>query len=114
MNQEPQFLEDESHQHDTSVSSVGIEVEGEMDQEKLSVWLRTTLQTKGVDIFRFKGILAVKGISEKFVFQGVHMLLDSEALGQWGPEEKKVSRAVFIGRNLDRRELTDGLTSCLA
>ena len=59
------------------------------------------------------GILAVKGTPNRFVFQGVHMLLDSEPAGPWGDEPHR-NRLVFIGRNLDREELTAGLRGCLA
>merc|ERR1719222_419417 len=49
------------HKHDSSVTSVGITYEGEMDMNVLNQWLSTLLQTKGADIYRSKGILAIKG-----------------------------------------------------
>ncbi|KAH7619466.1 hypothetical protein Ndes2526B_g06440 [Nannochloris sp. 'desiccata'] len=116
---EPEFLDpDQEHEHDSSVSSVGIEVEGQCDFKKLNTWLSALLQEKGADIFRSKGVLCVDGSDERFVFQGVHMLLSfgnsSEGIGRpWGKDEKKVNRLVFIGRNLDRKELNESFKKCL-
>merc|ERR1712087_961358 len=57
------FLEDShDHQHDPRVSSVGIEVKGEVVQQKLNEWIGWLLKEKGVDLFRSKGVLAVKGM----------------------------------------------------
>ncbi|GAB4816668.1 hypothetical protein N2152v2_003714 [Parachlorella kessleri] len=107
------------HKHDTRVSSVGLLVEGELDMRRLQQWLGALLQEKGANIYRSKGILAVAGTNDKFVFHGVHMMLQfaSSADGQgkpWQEGEKRVNRVVFIGKDLDRKELTEGFKSCLA
>jgi G3E family GTPase len=109
---DPTFLQQSEHLHDTSVTSVGIELEGDLDPERLNAWISRLLREKGVDIFRSKGILAVRGNANRSVFQGVHMLIDSEEAGPWG-DARRHSRLVFIGRNLDREELTAGLRGCL-
>jgi G3E family GTPase len=111
---DPQFLTESDHQHDQTVTSVGIELDGELDGEKLNNWLGWLLGERGVDIFRMKGIVAVDGVDERHVFQGVHMLLDSQADRPWGPGERRSNKIVFIGRNLDRAELTSSFTACLA
>merc|ERR1712032_411496 len=109
------FLQDnQDHQHDPRVSSVGIEVKGEVVQQKLNDWISWLLREKGVDLFRSKGVLAVKGMKQKFVFQAIHMLFANSQEGEWGADEEKVCKMVFIGKNLDRAELTDGFTKCLA
>ena len=111
---DPEFLDpDAEHQHDLTVTSVGIEVEGDLDLERLNEWLGNLLQTKGTDIFRSKGILSIAGMEERYVFQGVHMLLDGQPNGTWGKEERR-NRLVFIGRNLDRESLEKSFRSCLA
>ncbi len=110
---DPEFLDpDAEHQHDLTVTSVGIEVDGDLDLDRLNEWLGNLLQTKGTDIFRSKGILSVAGWEERYVFQGVHMLLDGEAHGTWGAQERR-NRLVFIGRNLDRASLEASFRSCL-
>jgi G3E family GTPase len=112
LEQEPRFLDDDDHQHDERVTSVGIEVAGEVDVDRLNAWLGALLSEKGVDIFRMKGILAVAGENQRFVFQGVHMLFDGDPGAPWG-DEPRLNRLVFIGRDLDRRELTEGFHACL-
>ncbi|MEY9938900.1 GTP-binding protein [Streptacidiphilus sp. MAP5-3] len=110
---DPQFLIDTEHQHDTTVTSVGIDVEGEVDEDRLNAWLGTLLRERGVDIFRSKGILALAGNPRQYVFQGVHMLLDGESGREWEAGEERRNRLVFIGRNLDRDELDAGFAACL-
>ena len=70
------------------------------------------VQEKGTDIFRMKGVLAMKGCDDKYVYQGVHMLFTGEALEPWG-DAPRVNRLVFIGRNLDRDALLASFESCL-
>merc|ERR1712014_351482 len=109
------FMEDShEHTHDARVSSVGIDVPGEVVQQKLNSWISWLLKEKGVDLFRSKGVLAVKGMKEKFVFQAIHMLFANSNEGAWQPDEEKRCKMVFIGKNLDREELTTGFTKCLA
>jgi G3E family GTPase len=110
---DPGFLGDEPHEHDTSVSSVGIEVQGDADPKKLNTWLGRLLREQGTDIYRMKGIISVKGRQEQLVFQGVHMLFDSEDGKAWG-KGPRTSKMVFIGKNLDRAALNDGFRRCLA
>ena len=110
---DPSFLTETEHQHDTTVTSVGIELEGEVDDCRLNTWLGNLLRTKGADIFRSKGILAIAGSSRQYVFQGVHMLLMGEQGAQWRTDEPRRNRLVFIGRYLDREELERGFARCL-
>ena len=101
------------HTHDDTVSSVGIHTTDPIDRDKLDEWLRTLLREKGNDIFRMKGVLNVAGEDQRFVFQGVHMLLDEQPDKPWGPGPR-ASDIVFIGRNLDRTALTEGFLQCRA
>jgi G3E family GTPase len=105
--------EEHDHHHAEDVTSVGIRQLGDLDEKKLSDWLGTLLRTKGQDIFRMKGVLAVKGRAMRFVFQGVHMLMDGKPGREWG-SEPRMNTLIFIGRNLDRAELNEGFKSCLA
>merc|ERR1719248_363987 len=100
------FLQDShDHQHDPRVSSVGIDVEGEVVQQKLNQWIGWLLREKGTDLFRSKGVLAVQGMKQKFVFQAIHMLFANSMEGSWGPNEERRCMMVFIGKNLNREEL---------
>ncbi|MFN6119901.1 MAG: CobW family GTP-binding protein [Actinomycetes bacterium] len=112
---DPEFLDPEAeHQHDQTVTSVGIEVEGDLDIGRVNDWIGRLLREQGTDIFRSKGILSIKDMDERYVFQGVHMLLDGGADREWRDGEHRVNRLVFIGRNLDRAALERDFRSCLA
>lgn len=108
------LMDNQEHQHDSRVSSVGIDIPGEVVQQKLNEWISWLLKEKGVDLFRSKGVLAVKGMKEKFVFQAIHMLFANSQQGAWSPDEERRCKMVFIGKNLDREELTSGFMKCIA
>lgn len=103
------------HVHDTTISSVGIQEEGELDMDKLNAWIGDLLKTKGADIYRMKGVFAIKGMENKFVFQGVHMMLDASPLEGvvWKDGEKRVNKCVFIGKKLDGDQLRKDFSKCL-
>ena len=110
------FLDvDAEHQHDNTVSSVGVCIEGEFKPEMFNDWIGDLLRTKGQDIFRSKGIISICSSDDRYVFQGVHMLLTMKGgeLPKWKAGEKRLNKMCFIGRNLDRKEIVDGLTKCL-
>lgn len=100
------------HQHDDDISSVGITHPGELNLEKFQNWLNHLLAHQGADIFRMKGILNFHGCSDRYVFQGVHMLFDGRPDRPWGTEPRNNS-LIFIGRSLNREELNAGFQSCL-
>lgn len=108
------FLADDAeHQHDDRVTSVGINVKGEVDQKKLNDWLEWMLKERGVDIFRTKGVLAVKDMPQKFVFQAVHMAFSGAPQKAWVEGEERICKLTFIGKNLNRDELENGFKACL-
>ncbi len=109
----PHFLEPGHHHHHSHISSVGIEAPGDCDGKKLNDWLSKLVQEQGADIFRMKGVFAVKNQTDRVIFQGVHMLIDAANGGPWGERPRKNS-LVFIGRHLDREALNAGFRSCLA
>ena len=110
---DPQFLEESEHMHDQSITSVGIEVDGFVDLEKINDWLGWLLREKGTEIFRMKGILNINGSENRFVFQGVHMLFDGQPDRAWRTDETRVNKMIFIGRNLDRDDLNSRFRACL-
>jgi len=109
-------LEESGKVHDLSmVSSVGISVEGFLDVPKFNIFMAELLQTRAADLYRSKGVLSFAGQgNQKFVFQGVHEQIDfGPAQTTWEPDEARVSKIVFIGRNLDRAFLTGKIEACL-
>jgi len=101
------------HHHDEEVTSVGLRYEGDCDARKLNAWLSELLRTKGQDIFRTKGVFAVKGSVRRVVLQGVHMILNAADGGDWAGRPRRCS-LVFIGRNLDRAALSEAFEKCWA
>ena len=115
---DPEFLDtDAEHEHDQRFTSTSYRFEGELNVNKLERWIGELMRDKGEDLFRYKGVLAVRGMDEKCVFQGVHMLFSgtfSEEIGLWKEGETRECRFVFIGRDLDQKALQEGLMNCQA
>ena len=112
---EPDFLTnlDAEHEHDATVTSCSVKFEGELLHRALSEWISNLLRTKGADLFRYKGVMACKGMNEKFIFQGVGMLFSGGFSPlEWEDGEVRECRFVFIGRNLDREALIAGVNAC--
>ena len=108
---EPDFLtSDHDHEHDDDVKSISLVADAPLDLDKFQTWFGQLLQTRGQDILRSKGILDFKGEDDRYVFQGVHMLMDGAPMGAW-PEGSRQSRLVFIGRDLDTMGLEDGFAA---
>jgi len=110
---DPQLLNENAHEHDESIYSVSIVERGIVSGDKLNRWLNQLVQAKGADIFRLKGILDVDSEDRRFVFQGIHMLLDGRPGRPWKPEEIRRNELVFIGRNLDEQQLRQEFQDCL-
>jgi G3E family GTPase len=103
-----------AHEHDDTVTSVGIELPGGVDESGLNRWLGRLLAERCPDIFRRKGILHVRDRGERFVFQGVHLRFDGILDRPCRQDEPRRNQLVFIGRVLDREALTAGFAACLA
>jgi G3E family GTPase len=103
----------DDHHHDESVTSVGIEVDADIELEALQTWLAELRASDATNLFRMKGIFAVKGQPYRYVLQGVHDIVELRAAQAWGSEPRS-SRMVFIGRELDRAALTERFHACLA
>ena len=101
------------HFHDEEMQSIAIQVDAEVDPDKFMPWINDLVQREGPSILRSKGILAFKGESKRFVFQGVHMILDGDTQRDWKPGEKRQSKVVFIGRNLKEDEIRSGFMRCI-
>jgi G3E family GTPase len=102
------------HYHDEEVQAVALSVDGDVDPEKFLPWLQDYVARDGPSILRLKGIVAFKDEPRRFVFQGVHMLLEGDLQRKWRPGEKRVSKLVFIGRSLPKDVLRQGFLTCAA
>jgi len=112
---EPEFLEaGHHHHHDDEMQSMSIEIDGDVDPDRFLPWINDLVQRDGPDILRSKGILAFTGEPKRFVYQGVHMILDGNLQRDWKPDEKRTSKIVFIGRHLKTDEIRKGFLACKA
>jgi G3E family GTPase len=102
------------HYHDEDMQSISLKTDKPLDPDKFFPWVQNLVQTEGPSILRSKGILSFKNDDQRFVFQGVHMILDGDHQRPWKDGEKRDSRIVFIGRNLPGKKITEGFESCVA
>jgi G3E family GTPase len=104
---------DPGHSHDSRVGSFSLETDRPIDPDRFQSWLTDTLQTQGTRLYRMKGFLNFEGSNQRIVIQGVHMVVDTSALGPWGSRPRR-TQLVFIGRELDRALLVRGFEACRA
>jgi G3E family GTPase len=102
------------HYHDEDMQSVALSTDKPLNPDKFFPWVQDLVAIDGPSILRCKGILSFKDDPERFVFQGVHMILDGDHQRAWGADEKRSSRIVFIGRKLPEEKIRTGFESCVA
>ena len=100
--------------HDEEIQSISMKIEGHVNPDLFMPWINKIVQDMGPDILRSKGILSFPNEPKRFVFQGVHMILDGDLQREWKKDEKRESRIVFIGRRLKQDELRRGFMACAA
>ena len=131
---EPEFLDGDDHDHDhdhhdhdhdhdhhhhhhhdiegSGIFSISLRG-GDLDPQKFFPWIQQTAQEQGPDILRLKGILSFKDDPERYVVQGVHMIIEGNHQRAWKDGEKRESRLVFIGRHLDEKAITADFEACM-
>jgi G3E family GTPase len=102
------------HAHDDDVKSFAFKSDRAFNPTKLEDFLGAIVQVYGPKMLRYKGVLYMKGSDKKVIFQGVHQMMGSDLGPKWAPGEKKNSKLVFIGVDLPKEILLQGLESCLA
>jgi G3E family GTPase len=102
------------HYHDEEMQSIALSTDQPLDPDKFFPFIQNLTQAEGPNILRSKGILSLKDDPQRFVFQGVHMMLDGDHQREWKDGEKRQSRIVFIGRNLPEEKIRKGFESCVA
>ncbi len=112
---EPGFLNEEhAHEHDEDIGSLSLTAEQPMKPDRFLPWIQDVVQRFGTDILRMKGIIAMTDDDQRFVIQGVHMLIEGAPQRPWKPDEPRQTRLVFIGRDLPRDLLRHGFEACRA
>ena len=101
------------HAHDDDVKSFVFRSKKAFNPAKLEDFLGAIVQVYGPKMLRYKGVLFMKGSDRKVIFQGVHQLMGSDLGPKWAPGEEKGSKVVFIGIDLPKDVLLQGLEQCL-
>jgi G3E family GTPase len=101
------------HYHDEEMQSLSLKSDKPLDPMLFMPWLQNLVQAEGQKILRSKGILAFAGDDDRYVFQGVHMMLEGDHQRKWKDGEKRESRLVFIGRELPEELIRTGFESCI-
>ena len=102
------------HYHDEEMQSLSLKTDKPLSAEKFLPWMQDLVAKDGPSILRCKGILSFKDDPDRFVLQGVHMILDGDHQRPWKADEKRDSRLVFIGRELPEEKIRKGFESCIA
>jgi len=102
------------HYHDEEMQSLSFRTDRPLSPDKFFPWMQQLVAEDGPKILRCKGILSFKDDPDRFVLQGVHMILDGDHQREWKPNEKRESRLVFIGRDLPEEKIRKGFESCIA
>jgi G3E family GTPase len=105
---------DVKHYHDEEMQSLSLKTDKPLNPDKFFPWIQNLVAEDGPAILRSKGILAFKDDPDRFVFQGVHMILDGDHQRPWKDDEKRESRLVFIGRHLPEEKIRTGFEACIA
>ncbi len=102
------------HYHDEDMQSLSLRTDKPVDPTKFMPWLQELVAKDGEKILRSKGILSFKGDDDRYVFQGVHMMLEGDHQRKWKKDEVRESRLVFIGRELPEQAIRDGFAKTIA
>jgi len=110
---DPNFLENEFHDHLAHTQSTGIQVDGEFEIERLNIWFRWLLTDPDMTIYRMKGVICVGPEPERYVFQCVQQLFSSDSEGMWPTSLPKTSSLTIIGRDLKKELIRERFLTCL-
>jgi G3E family GTPase len=101
--------EDEPHSHDSEITSFVLTNEEPLDLEKVSHWIGEFIMLNSKDLLRYKGLLNIKDMEERFVFQGVHQHFENRKDRPWGDNER-LSQVVIIGKGLDKKAFEESFS----
>ena len=96
------------------MQSLSLKTEKPLDANKFMPWLQALVASDGQSILRSKGILSFKDDDERYVFQGVHMMIEGDHQREWKADEPRISKLVFIGRELPEQKIRYGFEKCIA
>jgi len=99
--------------HDSTIESISLRA-GPLNPKRFFPWIEKITQLDGPNILRLKGIIAFEDDADRYIIQGIHMIIEGDHQRAWKEDEKRESRIVFIGRDLDREKLERTFLACQA
>jgi G3E family GTPase len=112
---EPDLLDEEHHHHhDDAVSSFALRMEQPLNLNRVEHLMQEIIQERGENLFRYKGVLSIKGVDKRVIFQGIHMLFAASMERNWKEYEERKSEIVFIGKELDQSWFEEQFQQCIA
>jgi G3E family GTPase len=97
----------------SSIEAVSMIHQGELDEERFGDWVENVLSLVEARILRIKGILAMRGVEERVIVQGVSQAIDVQLGAAW-EGTARTSRLVVLGLGLDGPALEAGFQQCAA
>ncbi len=104
----------DSHHHDSELQTFSLSESRPLSLDKVSHWIAEHIILNGENLLRYKGILNIDGMNERFVFQGLHMHFSNTKDRPWHENEERISEVVIIGKNLDQKEFEDSFRELAA
>jgi G3E family GTPase len=103
----------EDHEHSSNIETIVLREDRPLDLQKVGLFIAEQILLNADNFVRYKGILNIEGMEDRFVFQGVHTQFENRRDRPWGEKEERVSEVVLIGRDLDAAELTRAFAQCI-
>ena len=104
---------DHVHEHEHLAVEIFSHELGELDAVRFDGWLGGLVMMRP-DLFRIKAIIALAGEPRRQIVHGVQTYVESAAGRDWHDEERRCSRIVIIGKNLEGPAWRDELARCVA
>lgn len=114
MEVQPDFMDDRETKHDEAISSFVVRIKAPIDMELFQDWMQEMLRHQSANLYRSKGLLSVVGTESRFVYHTVHEVMEIEEGSPWKKEEKRESVFVFIGKDLDRKDIEGSMQELIA
>ena len=106
-----------SHHHDEphygGTEALALETDIPMNEEKFCAWLSETIDRFGAELLRFKGVINMAGTDQRYVVNGVHMMVEADYDNSTQKRKSNISRMVFIGKDLQKEVLRTGFMECV-
>jgi len=100
------------HAHRHEIETVALRLADRYELARFRAWIERFIGEHAEGLYRAKGVVALSDKADRLVFHGVHGRFQAAFGEPWDTGETPESRMVFIGRDLDRAAIEQGLAAC--